>query len=143
MSDNTNAVLSRIRPLLRHIAPMAFWFSAGFGVFNILIGLGLYNAKILITLQIAGVVPFRVWGILFLVLGVLMIYSLLSNNWKLTKNLNLVGIGIKLTWWLELLSELLTGTSKTPFLIIIWSLLLFFQFIVFIYFTPRVEYGRK
>lgn len=141
MSD-VDKTLSKIRPKLRHVAPMAFWFSAGFAVFNILIGIGLLNAKILITLKIAGIIPLKLWGLIFLVLGVFMVYSLVINRWQLTKNLNMVGIGVKLAWWLELLSELISGTSKTPFLMIIWTLLLFFQFIVYIYFTPELENDR-
>lgn len=140
--SEVDKTLNMVRPKLRHVSPLAFWFSGGFGVFNILLGLGLYNAKILITLVVTGIIPLRIWGVIFFVLGCTMVYSLTANNWKLTKNLNLMGIGVKLAWWLELLSELIQGTSKTPFLIIIWSLLLFFQFVVFIYFTPRVGNGR-
>lgn len=131
--------LSKIRPKLRHVSPTTFWFSAGFGVFNVLVGLGLFNAKILTVLKVAGVIPLKVWGVIFVVHGLLMIYSLAINNWTLSRSLNSVGIGIKTMWWLELLNEFIYGTTRSPFLLIIWSLLLFFQIIVFIYFTPRVR----
>lgn len=132
-------VLSDIRPKLRHVSPMTFWFSTGFAIFNILIGVGLLKANILITLKVAGILSLKVWGLIFLILGILMVYSLAINSWSMIKSLNSLGIGLKLAWWIELLSQLISGTSKTPFLLIIWSLLLFFQLVVFIYFTPEKE----
>lgn len=132
--------LKEILPSLRKIAPQTFWFSAGFGVFNVLIGLALILSIILLQLVVISVIPLKVWGVVFLIHGILMLYSLIINNWNLTKYLNIVGIGIKTAWWLELLSITIFG--RPPFLLLVWSLLLFLQFIVCVYFTPRIKYAK-
>lgn len=129
--------LKNIRPSLRLAAPQTYWFSIGFGLFNVFVGLALYNLKILVTLNLVGIIPINVWGLIFLFHGVSILFSLFANNWKLTRYLNILGVAIKTAWWLELASITLIGRS--PFLLYVWSLLLFFQVINCIYFMPRVR----
>lgn len=141
MSD-IDKTLSNIRPALRHIAPLSFWFSGGFGVFNMLVGIGLFNAQILTAFKVVGIIPLKLWGVIFMMQGLGMIYFLLTNNWKLIRLTNLIGVGVKTMWWFELISSFISGASQFPFLLIIWSLLLFLQAVLYIYFTPRVEYDK-
>lgn len=135
--SNIDRTLKDMRPSLRLMAPQTFWFSVGFGLFNILVGLALYNLKILVSLNLVGVIPINVWGLIFFVHGIGILASLFTNNWKLTRYLNVFGVAIKGAWWLELASTTIAGRS--PFLLYVWSLLLFFQVINCIYFMPRVH----
>lgn len=134
---NIEKIIKDIRPSLRLVAPQTFWFSMGFGIFNIIIGSSLYSAHILTTLNVVGVIPLNMWGVIFFTQGVVMLGALLNNNWQATRYMNIVGVAIKTAWWLELLSITITGRS--PFLLIIWSLLLYLQIMNFIYFFPRIR----
>lgn len=129
-----------IRPGLRRVAPQTFWFSIGFGVFNVIIGLALFKAVILTTFTVVGVIPLRGWAFVFLLHGLFMLGSLVVNNWKVTRWLHYIGVGIKTAWWLELLSVTLVGRS--PFLLVIWSLLIYLQLVVCVHFTPRLGRDR-
>ena len=129
--------IKQIRPSLRDVAPQTFWFSIGFSLFNIIIGFALYNLSILFTLNLVGIIPLKVWGLIFLTQGLIMSYSLVVNDWKLTRIMHAGGILMKSAWWLELVAVTISGRSA--FLLYIWSLLLFLQIIVWIYFTPRIS----
>lgn len=131
--------LKEIRPKLRLAAPQTFWFSVGFGVFNVLVGVALFQVKILTTLDVVGVIPLPIWGIIFLVHGVSLLGAVAANDWRLTWYFNVFGIAIKTAWWLELLSITITGRS--PFLLYVWSLLLYFQAINVKYFAPEKRDG--
>lgn len=136
-------IIKEIRPSLRKVSPLTYYFTIGFGLFNVLVGLGLYQLNVLVKLKVVGIIPVRYWGIIFLIVGLLTLYFILTNNWKVSRNLTLIGVTIKSAWWLELFVTFLVNHS--PFLLFIWSLLLYFQILVYIYFTPRVkqnELGR-
>lgn len=133
---NVDQTLKEIRPNLRMVAPQTFWFSVGFGLFNTVMGFALYNVNVLLKLKVVGIIPMRMWGMIFLLHGIVMLLSLVVNHWKITRSLHFIGVTIKTAWWLELLATFLSG--GTPFLLYVWSLLLFLQVIVCIYFTPRL-----
>lgn len=132
--------LKEIRPSLRVAAPQTYWFTIGFGLFNILLGLAVYNTVALYSLNIVNLIPVKGWGIIFALHGASILVTLLMNDWKLTKYLHYVGVAIKTAWWMALLSYALTGHS--PALLFVWSLLLYMQVIIIIYFTPRFKRGR-
>lgn len=129
--------IRHIRPKLRYIAPDTFWVSVIFGIFNIIVGFSLFNATILFTLKLLGIIPIKMWGVIFFLQGVIMLIALAVNNWKLIRGLHFFGIAIKTAWLLELFAVILTGRS--PFILYVWSLILALQFVTWIYFTPRVE----
>lgn len=135
--SNIDRTLKHLRPSLRLMAPQTFWFSFGFGIFNVAIGIALLAVKILFTLKVVGIIPLPVWGFIFLTQGLAMLGSLMVNNWKTTRIINILGVAIKTAWWLELISITIIGRS--PFLLYVWSLLLFLQVINCIYFMPRVS----
>lgn len=135
--SSINQTIKEIRPRLRDVAPQTFWFSIGFGLFNACIGFALYNISILVTLNLVGVIPLKIWGLIFIIHGLLMLGSLAINSWTFTRALHAVGVFIKTAWWLELLAVTISGRSA--FLLYVWTLLLFLQIIVWIYFTPRIR----
>ncbi len=136
MSD-VDKVIKVIRPSLRKIAPQTYWFIVGFGVFNILVGFALFMLYSLVKLVLLGVLPVRVWGVIFFVMGVASLYFALVNNWKMSRGVTLAWIVINSAWWLELIAGFIINHS--PFVLFIWSFLLYLQIINFRHFTPRVS----
>lgn len=126
MTDIDRAIKA-IRPPLRKVSPHTFWLSLGFGVFNILTGYFLFNSTILVTLQVVSIISLQAWALIFVIHGLLMLYSLFTNNWWLTRMLNLAGVGIKTAWLLEILAVTVIG--RNPFLLLVFSLVLFFQLV--------------
>lgn len=124
-------------PKLRLIAPQSFWFSVIFGTFNTIIGLGLITTTFLGKLIIVGVIPIKLWGVIFIVHGLALLLAIVVNNWKLSRALHLVGVAIKTAWWLELISESFSGVGF-PFILFVWTTLLLLQSVVYLYFYPRV-----
>lgn len=135
--SNIDKTIRDIRPSLRFAAPQTFWFSICFALFNIVIGYSLFAKVIAVHLILLGLIPVSVWGLVFFIHGSLMISSLIVNDWKITRGLHFFGIAIKTAWWLELLAGTIYGNS--PAFLIIWTLLLALQFVVWIYFTPRMS----
>lgn len=135
--SNIDKTIKDIRPSLRLAAPQTYWFTVGFGVFNILLGVAVFNTVALYALDLVNVIPVKMWGVIFAIHGIAMIGSLFINEWKITKALHYAGVAIKTAWWIALLSYAVSGHS--PALLFIWSLLLYMQIIVIIYFTPRFK----
>jgi hypothetical protein len=128
--------IKEIRPSLRLVAPQTFWFSFGFGLFNIVVGIAIIGSNIFSTLHLAGVISLQTWAIVFIVHGTAMLWSLFVNDWKTTRLLNIIGIGIKTAWFLGLVVLAIDG--KAFFVLYAWGLILFLQIINYIYFMPRV-----
>lgn len=134
---NIDKRLKEIRPSLKQIAPQTYWSSIGFGLFNVIIGLALITNNVLVTLHVVGIIPLNIWGVIFLIHGMLMLFAIATNSWKMARVMHSIAIVIKGAWWCELLAIVLTG--KGAILLYIWSLLLFLQITIYYYFTPRVS----
>lgn len=125
--------LSEIRPSLRIVAPLTYYISWGFAIFNVLVSAPLYligDFKFVLV----GAISIKIWSALFMLTGFLFAYGLVVNNWRLTRNLMLAGVAIKSAWLMELLARAVTGRSFI--LVAIWALILYLQIVTYIYFTP-------
>lgn len=136
MSD-IDKIIKVIRPSLRKIAPQTYYFTLGFGTLNVLVGFALFMLYSLVKLELIGVIPVRLWGIIFFITGLSSLYFIVTNNYKISRGLALTWIVINSAWWLELVAGFITNHS--PFILFIWSFLLYLQIINYIYFTPRVS----
>jgi hypothetical protein len=135
--DSIDQTIKDIRPGLHQIAPWTFFFSLAFGIFNIILGVLLFNNLIFKSLELIGIIPMSLWGVIFFTHGAFIILSLATNNWNMTRKLHIVGIAIKSAWWLEILAVTVHGFS--PFLLLTWSLLIALQAVIYVYFTPRIN----
>lgn len=133
----TNRPVKIVREWLIKIAPQTFWFSIGFGLFNTIVGISAFNIAIFKTVTLVSAIPIRMWAVVFLIHGLALLGSLFIRDWRTTQYLHVVGIVIKTGWWFEMLSFTLRGNS--PFLFYTWTLLIFLQFTVFLYFAPRIS----
>lgn len=131
--DNIDKVLRDIRPKLRVVAPLTYFISWGFAIFNVAISVPLYRINEE-SFLIVGVVSTKIWAAAFFVMGFLIMYALLKNKWKLDQNLMLLGVFLKSAWLMELIARTVNG--KSFILVAIWSLLLYLQFVAYLYFTP-------
>lgn len=135
-----NKQLRDIRPPLRIAAPLTFYVTLGYAVFNIVLGSLLFKTDLSHLLTFVGLINATIWACIFLAYGLTMAAILKYNNWSVTRRFILVGITIKTMWLLELLVEALAGRGFV--LVFIWSLLLYLQIISYIYFTPVKQHVK-
>lgn len=134
MSD-IDQPLSAIRPKMRDVIPQSYWISVLFAIFNVVVGYLIFAGSILYTVKLVTIIPIWAWGLVFLALGVYMTAALASNDWKLSKSLHMAGIVIKSYWLCELMGSWILGGS--PFPLVIWTLVLAIQVVVFRYFDTK------
>jgi len=79
---------------------------------------------------------YQVRGILFFLTGIVSIYSLLKNYWKLTRSLLLVGVVLKAVWAIALIIRCIQD-PRTIVITVVWLLFLYIQAITYIYFLPK------
>jgi len=127
--------LKEVRPSLRLVAPHTFYTGLGFAVFNIVMGAISFN-YLSSRLTLIGVVGIKTWAVLFECIGLLFFYSLVINNWRLLRQLMLIGICVKTAWLMELLADQKFVLST------LWLLILYLQCLNYIYFTPVNRYGK-
>lgn len=132
--------LKKARPSLRTVTPLAHAVLQIYAYFNILIGISFLFAidqsKITNPLLIVNeITNYKFWGMVFIGIGVLKLYSLYTNNWNLSRKSLLVGVSIKAAWTLALIVRSLSE-SGTWFITLIWLALAAVQIATFIFFLP-------
>ena len=132
--------LREARPSLRMVTPQSFWFVAAMGVFNILLGLtlmfGIDKSRLSASLIIVNeFTSYAFWGVLFITLGVLKLYSLYSNNWWLSRKTLIFGVSIKAMWSVALIFRIFISPG-TVFITLCWLCIAALQMICYIFFMP-------
>ncbi len=131
--------IQKARPKLKDIAPLTDAIIKSFGFFNILLGISLmqlYNIEQSPTLAIVNsFFSFRVWAIIFIVLGVVKLWAIRKNNWELLRKILISAVLIKSVWFFALILQILSGEG-TFAVVILWSLLTVIQLFTYIYFAP-------
>lgn len=132
--------IQKARPSLKMVTPLAHAIILVFAVFNILFGLSLFFAidqtKITASLLIVNnVFSYKFWGVVFILIGLLKLFALKTNNWDLSRKSLIVGVAIKAAWAVALVVR--SFTSPGTFLVsIIWVALAAIQISTFIFFMP-------
>lgn len=128
------------RPKLRTVSPLAHWVMTVMGVFNLFLGVSLFTAfdanRVSSSLLIVNsITTYQFWGVVFVILGLIKLYSLLKNDWNLARHSLLIGVAIKAAWAVALLIRALTspGTLLVAFL---WIALALIQMGTYIWFMP-------
>lgn len=139
--------IRKARPSLRMVTPLAHWIITIFAYFNILLGLALFLAldqtRVSAPLLIVnGFFTYKFWGVVFILIGVLKLFALKTNNWKLSRKSLLVGVSIKAAWALALVVR--STTSPGTWLVtIIWVALAAIQITTYIFFMPPAMTSNK
>lgn len=132
--------IQQARPLLKTVTPLAYWIITVYAYFNILLGISLFFAvdqsKITASLLIVNnIFSYKIWGIVFITVGLFKLFALHTNNWDLSRKSLLVGVSIKAAWALALIVRSLTSPG-TWLVSIIWIALAAIQIVTFIFFMP-------
>lgn len=132
--------IQRARPGLRIVSPLAFWVVLIFGVFNIALGISFLSAidaqRITASLLIVNkILTYDLWGMIFLILGAVKLFSLYINNWNLSRNSLIVGVAVKAAWALALTIRIFV-VPGTIFLTLLWVALAAVQIATYIFFMP-------
>lgn len=130
------------KPPFRRVSPLVYASAWTFALLNIfflapafLIGTGARG------LSLVGLVPSKVWGIIFILMGVGMIYSLVTNKWAFIKNFLITGLAVKAMFAWALVFTLTLSLSNIG-VVGIWIALMVWQGLCVIYFTPLMGAGQ-
>lgn len=132
---------SKRMPPYRKIVPWVYWSCWCFAIINLFfLSPGFFIGAGATGLALVSIPPQTVWGVVFIFLGILMGYALLSNRWKFIKRIIVAGLFLKslFAWGLVLT---LPTSYKNPGVIGIWLGLMCWQALCIIYFTPEIRDG--
>lgn len=141
----------KARPKLSQIAPLTYSICWGYAIMNLVLGAGmyvLYRPSIqgqAAPISIADILSYQIWGFLFFALGVVTVFTLITNHWKATRQFQLVGLLFKAVWAIALLIRCFQE-PQTILITSVWLLIAYVQAMVYIYFLPipKADYhGRQ
>ena len=143
MNQELDNRLRHMRPSLFLVAPLTYCICWGYAVVNILLGVGLFEFyQPVAPIAIANILTYPQWGVLFFLAGIIGVYSLLTNRWKLAQNIQFVGVLIKSVWAIALVVRCFSEPS-TLVITAIWLFLTFIQVVTYIFFVPKPNSGEK
>lgn len=136
----THAELAKARPTLKMVSPMSHWFVSIMGVFNILLGLtlmfGIDKNRLSASLIIVNeVFSYTFWGVVFITIGVVKLFALFTNNWKLSRQSLILGVSIKAMWAVALIFRIFISPG-TVFITLLWLTVAALQMTCYIFFMP-------
>jgi len=141
--------LDKARPKLKVVSPLAYWDILVMGWFNIVLGLtfilGIDSARFTASLLIVNdLFTFDFWGVVFIIIGLLKLYSLRINNWKLARSTLFIGVSVKAAWMIALTIRTFISPG-TLFLNILWVTIALLQIGAYIWFMPpsTEAYGQR
>lgn len=131
------------RPSLRLVSPLSWWTVLIMGLFNLVFGASLFfgvdQYRISASLLIVNdVLTYDFWGIIFFFLGIVKLYSLITNNWKLARSSLFIGVSIKAVWMVALTIRTFISPG-TVFLNVLWVTVALLQMGAYIWFLPPSE----
>lgn len=143
MSD-INRKIKEARPRLQTIAPLSSSITTGFAIFNIVLGAGLMfqKARTVEFFIVNDFLNYQIWGAIFMLLGVVMGTALIMNSWRITRWSLLIGIFLKLWWWLALLVRDVFQDGNNTLFLGLWTFVTFVQIILYINFLPKDLKGK-
>lgn len=141
--------LEKARPKLKVVSPLAYWIVLVMGWFNIILGttfiFGIDATRFTAPLLIVNeLLTFDFWGAVFIFVGIMKLYSLRVNNWKLARSTLFVGVSIKAAWMIALTIRSFISPG-TLLLNILWVTIAVLQIGAYIWFMPPStdSYGQR
>jgi len=136
------------RPKLSVISPLVAKIVIGFAVLNLLLGAGLASTSALpstplIVAPTAG--AYQVWGGLFFILGLVMLWVYRKNNWKVIRYTFVIGMCFKFAWAIALAVRYVSGDFGNPLVLIMWLFIAYVQAAAYIHFMPipQIQKGAE
>lgn len=132
--------IKEARPRLARVSPLVAKIVLGFGVINLLLGLGLVTtqAKLSTPLVVAPSIGFyQAWGVAFILLGLAMLWLYKRNSWRGMRYTFVIGMCFKFAWAIALLVRYVSGDFANPLVLIIWLFFAYIQAVTYIHFMPQ------
>jgi hypothetical protein len=129
--------IKEARPGLHSVAPLTYSICWGYAATNVMLGMGLfflYSTNV--PIAVASLLSYQAWGIVFVTLGVLNAYGLIKNNWNLSRNMQMCGLGVKSVWAIALTIRCISA-PQTIIITLIWLFFAYIQGATYVYFIPR------
>lgn len=128
-------------PLLKVAEPIVSKLVLGFGIFNLLLGAGLFSltARTLNFFIINDVFNEKFWGSLFFIIGLVFLVSYIVNSWSVMRFMLVFGFTLKVFWLLALGVRQLEELNTNVFLLLFFTFVAFTQFVVYLHFPDKIE----
>lgn len=130
------------RPPLRIIAPLSYYLCWGFIVINFTLSFGLFTflQGTLPLKLVSNIIPLKAWAIIFLAIGVGLLYTLVRNLWREVRWMLLIALTVKALWATAFLIQSLISPQVT-LAFMLWALFAYTEALTYIYFTPDIQHG--
>lgn len=140
MSDMTTIKqqIRQARPKLKDVSPLAAAIVVGFGIMNIVLGLGLITSRVrTVDLMIINqFTTYEVWGVIFAAVGLASLIGFAVNSWKTMRVMLVIGVFLKMWWLAALAIRLFAGHYDNILFLSLWGMLAFVQVMTYIHFIP-------
>lgn len=132
--------IQKARPKLKVVSPLAHWIILIFAIFNVFLGVSFFFAldahRVSAPLLIVNdILTYKFWGVVFIAVGLVKLFSLWTNNWALARQSLFVGVSIKAIWMVALIIRTFVSPG-TVFLCLMWVALALMQIGTYIWFMP-------
>lgn len=129
-------------PPFRQVSPLVYYSSWAFAVMNLFfLAPTFFFTNGNAGLALVGLVPSQLWGVVFVLLGIVMIVGLIRNNWLLIKMMLGGGLIVKAMFAWALVFTLFASFSNLG-IIGVWFGMMVWQGLCIIYFTPEMKHVR-
>ena len=131
-------------PKLNLIEPIIAKAVAGFGIFNLILGVGLFSlsARTLKFFIVNDVFSEQFWGSLFFLSGAVLLLSYLVNSWGVMRAGLLAGFTLKLFWLLALGVRQIENFDTNIFLLLFFAMTAYLQLVFYIHFPDKRKVAR-
>jgi len=145
--NNITKNIQRARPKLKLVSPLAYSTVLIMAIFNVVLGLSFLftidDSRLAASLLIVNdIFTFKFWGIVFILIGLLKLFALWSNNWNLARKTLFIGVSVKAAWMVALIIRVFTH-SGTIFLTLLWITVALLQMASYIWFFPPANAEPK
>lgn len=128
------------RPRLKIVSPLSHWIVTIMAVFNLVLGASLlfaidssrFTASLII---VNDILTYQFWGVVFIAIGLLKLYSIYINDWNLSRKTLILGVSVKATWAVALTIRTFISPG-TLFVNLIWVTIAALQMACYIWFMP-------
>lgn len=137
------------RPSLKQVTPLSFMVILILAIFNLVLGLALMFAidsnqsRLSAPLIIVNdLLTFQFWGAVFIGIGLVKLFALKTNNWKLSRQSLLLGAGVKAMWAVALIFRVFISPGSV-FLSLLWITIAALQMACYVFFMPPSTQSYK
>ena len=143
MTSKLDKELQEARPKLKVVSPLANWIVVVMAVFNLFLGTSFLfaidqNRASASLLIVNDILTYKFWGIVFIAIGLVKLYSIFTNNWKLARSSLFLGVSVKAAWMVALTIRTFVSPG-TVFLNLLWVTIALLQMGAYIWFLPPAE----